>query len=497
MRNSPDMTNGNSNSENANGAEDSVNYHEEVGYEPSNTEASYKHPESKDKSGSRQSGPPGRSFSARARDRPPGNLNYTTRKPAPDAQPGLLEESTTPRGFPSTGYPLPADMHSQDNENQAPPELPSAPSRSNTTHSSDQRRDWASDRSPLQKLEVTLTGISKEEKRARVQEAELRLRERIARQKIEKEQGEVTAVSRTASQQSARSTNKTAPGTDGRRQRDDTQPEDTARYIPSIGARPPGGTAAVRHNRNASMNPQYPAVRRPEDPRYAHAENTSPSSVKMGSVPRRSVTMSGPSGKPEPGGGNIQHSRSVSHHGPSKLVQATPLSAAPVAISSAELVETPPTARAAQTSVESHTKPKKQSVSFNVPPPTPPPVFEWRNAPIARLVATDFDFQHLNMERSKAWWESGGTTNRRKSRALPKNYRTPAQKLTGKRPLSLPDYKRRENNTNQGLRSTKTSNQSFSCDAARCCDTRASRKSKSMSLKVQLRRTFGEGPSLS
>ncbi|KAI9684088.1 MAG: hypothetical protein M1829_003358 [Trizodia sp. TS-e1964] len=34
-------------------------------------------------------------------------------------------------------------------------------------------RDWASDRSPLQKLEVTLTDIAKEEKRAQVEEAEL------------------------------------------------------------------------------------------------------------------------------------------------------------------------------------------------------------------------------------------------------------------------------------------------------------------------------------
>jgi hypothetical protein len=39
----------------------------------------------------------------------------------------------------------------------------------------DQRREWAPDRSPLQKLEVTLNDISKEEKRARVEEAEMLL----------------------------------------------------------------------------------------------------------------------------------------------------------------------------------------------------------------------------------------------------------------------------------------------------------------------------------
>lgn len=45
----------------------------------------------------------------------------------------------------------------------------------------EQRREWAPDRSPLQKLEVTLNDISKEEKRARVEEAEMLLRESKSR----------------------------------------------------------------------------------------------------------------------------------------------------------------------------------------------------------------------------------------------------------------------------------------------------------------------------
>lgn len=57
----------------------------------------------------------------------------------------------------------------------------SAVSRSSAFREDAQRRDWAPDRSPLQKLEVTLNDISKEEKRARVQEAEMLLRERNAR----------------------------------------------------------------------------------------------------------------------------------------------------------------------------------------------------------------------------------------------------------------------------------------------------------------------------
>lgn len=56
----------------------------------------------------------------------------------------------------------------------------SAISKSSAFRNEAQRRDWAPERSPLQKLEVTLNDISKEEKRARVQEAELLLRERDA-----------------------------------------------------------------------------------------------------------------------------------------------------------------------------------------------------------------------------------------------------------------------------------------------------------------------------
>lgn len=60
------------------------------------------------------------------------------------------------------------------------------PVRSSTRRSSagaaDSRKEWAPERSPLQKLEVKLNDISKEEKRARVEKAERRMRERQAEQ---------------------------------------------------------------------------------------------------------------------------------------------------------------------------------------------------------------------------------------------------------------------------------------------------------------------------
>lgn len=71
-------------------------------------------------------------------------------------------------------------------QNEAQPQsqqMPlSAVSKSSARAAADGSRDWAPDRSPLQKLEVTLNDISKEEKRSRMQEAEMLLRERKARQ---------------------------------------------------------------------------------------------------------------------------------------------------------------------------------------------------------------------------------------------------------------------------------------------------------------------------
>jgi hypothetical protein len=437
MRGSPDMANGSSNPHVANGAQRAPGKRNRKQANPSeaasyDNETEHNHPKTPHNSGrDAQSGQIGRSFSARARDQPEGDLNYTTRKPVPPSNSELSEESTTPRGLPTEPYlPNPGAAMPEIHVSSPPPapgvSLP--PTRSNTTRSvsaSDSRRDWASDRSPLQKLEVTLSGISKEEKRARVQEAEMKARERIARKKAEQEKAELkAALAREASAQQAQPESQQRSDAARKNDRRDIPVEDGMRNgnatIPP--QRQPGGTA-VRQSRTNPTNPQFPAIRRPEDPQYARAETAIPSSAKLGNVPRRSVTVSGPAAKPG-APGKINHSRSMSQAGP-RQIQASALRAE----TTDELLTAP---REPQDSPESQVKPKKQSVSFNVPPPTPPPIFEWRNAQPARLGAADFDFQQLDMERSKAWWEGGGNKDRRKSRALPKNYKSPAQKSTGK-----------------------------------------------------------------
>ncbi|KAI0452537.1 hypothetical protein F5B21DRAFT_506236 [Xylaria acuta] len=58
---------------------------------------------------------------------------------------------------------------------------PTSPKRQESLGPEPQQKMWAADRSPLQKLELTLDSITKEEKRARVEAAERRARERAAR----------------------------------------------------------------------------------------------------------------------------------------------------------------------------------------------------------------------------------------------------------------------------------------------------------------------------
>ncbi|KXG53121.1 uncharacterized protein PGRI_001710 [Penicillium griseofulvum] len=428
MRGSPDMANGSSNPHIANGAQRASGRRNRKN---ASSAESYEHEECDDpktphRRDAHPSGQLDRSFSARARNQPEGNLNYTTGKPVPSSTEELLEESTTPRGLPTQPYSPKPSVDMPEIHVQSPT---SPPTRSNTTRSvsaSDSRRNWAPERSPLQKLEVTLTGISKEEKRARVQQAEIKARERIARKKAEQEKAELmAAAAREASAQHVQPGSQ-PPAGEARR--------NEGRDIPigdGIGnghaAAPPQQrqpeSTAVRHSRTVSTNPQYTSTRSLEDPQYTSAEAAIPSSAKIGNVPRRSVTVSGPAAK-QARPSNISHSRSMSQAGPRPMQAPSALRAE----TTNELLTAP---HAPQDSAESQVKPKKQSVSFNVPPPTPPPIFEWRNAQPARLAAPDFDFQNIDMDRSKAWWEGGGNNDRRKSRALPKNYKSPAQKSTG------------------------------------------------------------------
>ncbi|KAL4896770.1 hypothetical protein BDV59DRAFT_171444 [Aspergillus ambiguus] len=368
-----------------------------------------------------------RSFAARAKDLPPDAEIYGMDKP-------LSPEPPTPHD----GFAAPDPVSLAEAPKLSSP-VNSLPSRSNTVRSSsDQRRDWASDRSPLQKLEVTLNGISKEEKRARVLEAEMKLKERMAREK--------------------REANNDHPSPRALPERPTVLPQSSALVADaptSKGPRKPSAHADPAKSHSRATSVQYGALGPSSDNR------TNMASMKTGNVPRRSVSTSHRTGN-VPGAAPMNHSipseniavknmpvsqtaqpRGTYAMAQSGQVRLAPAQNRPISQDGGRLEHTRPAAVSQpgdmvgdnvdrdiyQQNVPmeppSDMQSTKPKVSFNVPPPTPPPLSEWRTAPVARLGASDFDFQSIDVDRGKAWWEGGSSNNRRRSRALPKTYQKP------------------------------------------------------------------------
>lgn len=329
-------------------------------------------------------------------------------------------------------------------------------------------------------------GISKEEKRARALEAERKLKERMARKSAagpppESQERDVKPSSRPTHENNV--PDRRAPRTDPRLQEngDYERPNFESQGKVNIQREPEPPRPTTSRGIPPSMHghPARPLLESQD------ASNRTPDvGVVKGGNARRSVSINQPLEEPrmlprEPKQANPRHSRALSSQlppthqipKPAKPAQTgAPNSGqpypdtrtrAPVSRTNPQQnghpVDPPavaavgdklPAPHEIQDSGESiipgsdesmqppQTKSKRHTVSFNVPPPTPPPLSEWKTAPTVKLGASDFDLQQsLDVDRSKAWWEAG-TRDRRQSRALPKNYqKAPAPKPTCK--LSL------------------------------------------------------------
>ncbi|RAL17152.1 uncharacterized protein BO97DRAFT_380290 [Aspergillus homomorphus CBS 101889] len=382
-------------------------------------------------------------------------------------------------------------------------------SRSNTRRSTaDRGRPLASDRSPLQLLEVSL----KEKKRARVLEAEMRLKERMQKE----------AEGRGAA--SSQPSNRADPRVAGREDVPRDMSEQTTRHNQPAtqGTRRPGHRRLASENRaeygpleqNPYEKPRAsrtsapslpnPLAYSPDEGPYSGVGKSSAAVVSRGTAPRRTVTVSHRTGGPPMG----PRAMNTSGHQDSRALEARTFDSAPP--KQDRMV--PPTRKNVPNQMESgkpgaHAQydsttqqgrplpqavpdagpqisktmlqrdpaknlggvapelsiplgadlsadlsretvgtttsaPSKPKVSFNVPPPTPPPLSEWKTAQVARLGASDFDFQRLDADRSKAWWEGGTSNNRRRSRALPSDFPqgTPTQKSTGSKRFQPPIF---------------------------------------------------------
>ncbi|KAE8350494.1 hypothetical protein BDV28DRAFT_37319 [Aspergillus coremiiformis] len=432
-----------------------------------------------------------RSFSGRTKDFPHEVNPSWMDKPLPPEPYNSPDEYATSRGSRSDSRHSISSSVKRDDSRTAPSPSntqPSPLSRSNTIRSTaEQRHDWAADRSPLQKLEVALNGISKEEKRARVLEAEMRLKERMARKQRESNSRATAPV---------QSQQETMPRKAEVSQRTNAgQPALSQQHLAQ------GSSDRVNPTHNRAALSQHPAPLPANVPQHARGYPRSVGVVRTDSAPRRSVSVSHQAGSNRMGSQtmNLDMPRDTSvpfttnrfqvHPPPSHprmtvrnqldtqatgqppylspaASQAKPaprpirrkeLPPTVIAVQKAELSAystgnrlTPNTAsvnsdssreqggniamtsQSLESELTSQPRSKRQTVSFNVPPPTPPPLSEWKTAPVARLGASDFDYQSFDAERSKAWWEGGGSNDRRKSRALPINY----QKPSTRRPLS-------------------------------------------------------------
>jgi hypothetical protein len=474
-----------------------------------------------------------RSFSARTRDLPPERSFG-----APDDGYDVNRKEIVSRRRPEPGrsitqplpsYDFPAAIVTSNSLDQAQQarrasdavsphgsgSRPSPVSRSSTVRSAKGEGRVPVDRSPLQQLEATLHGISKDEKRARVIEAEMRLREKIARrqsQRTDREEGMTSSGRADARDASTAAMSGVEDRNPARSM--GSRPRDVRRHSATVESKRPepdyisaahdGSSQEYQYARRqpapghtpASVEPQYPSIQAAREPQYASTEDdrrlaqsardtgrpqsgyhsrsySTGSSLSTG--PLRTENSSHKAVLTEPFtsgpatsagvartdsrklqkrlGSEYEHQRSpgyddqqlssrkpvdrsIDAESSSAGLQAPKRTAFPgkeVAGAKLSKVRDPEqepqldSDRSGETA-SSHLKPKRQTVSFDVPPPTPPPLSEWRDAGVARLRLADRDFEHFDAEKGKTWWERGSSSNRRRSRALPSDYQKPPPK---------------------------------------------------------------------
>lgn len=387
-------------------------------------------------------------------------------------------------------------------------------SRSSTVRSANGETRLRADRSPLQQLEVTLQGISKEEKRARVLEAEMRLKEQIARRQSQ----------RTTREEGSTSSRRTGADNDSTAAASSVEDQKLDRSVGSKQSDVPRRSATVESKRQeqerisaapqdrgsqdyqyartqpaptrmqAPVDVQYASVQAAREPQYASTEDDgraaeaardtgrpqtgyesrsysmdnsfSAGLLRTDNTSHRAVLNQPFTGGPATSAGvartnskklqkrrgpDYEQQRSLGYDGkqlpPRTQVEQTGLDptsinpqdpdraafhseeAAGVTLNKAPDHQQDTKNDRNDEITPSQQKPKKQTVSFDVPPPTPPPLSEWRDAPVARLRLANREFEHFDADKGKAWWERGGSSNRRQSRALPSDYRKPPPKV--------------------------------------------------------------------
>lgn len=344
--------------------------------------------------------------------------------------------------------------------------------RSNSRRSStDTHRQsgWTKKRSPLTKLKVTLDNISKEEKRAKVEEAERRLGEAQARRQAELLNSNVQSTS----------TIETAP-----------KPLPKVELSSPEDARPPRRMDTISRQKPEIYDPDAEYSRRnyaasnikkqqgllpsalPKTRRVSDDEHLQNLPVEEPATSIRDHQAFQPPPNPPNSGPQRRFSLSkavgVGRSNSQKLQKPVPkefrahLTGNQAAGSRSQSDGTIPAGNQVSTSIgdrpgdedhvglglshvddepQSHAphkengkgKQKQVTVSFAVPPPTPPPISEWKNAVACRLRESDFDLRDSHLDKS--WWETGGSRRRRRSHKIDTEDIMPRRKLKKSAPF--------------------------------------------------------------
>ncbi|KAK2785135.1 hypothetical protein FQN52_008621 [Onygenales sp. PD_12] len=474
---------------------------------------------------SRRYAPGARSFSARAKELPAERALDTLEQldPPQDSTSWVESQRQLNDGINASGKMSPqivlqnVTIRKPKNPRRslAPPPDPVQPPQSNsslspTSHWSvsqtsrkegQSRRDWAPEKSPLQKLEVTLKDISKEEKRARVEEAEMLLREAKAGRRSRQLSREIIPTSKPAEpnrpkssivdpstleeaglvrslsskqrdrlQQSAviestkadarRFSKEGRGGFDYQEQplTESNKPvlqepilDGPIRILDDMGQRRasvPSGKAAQPMERSINEtarlqkvqntynriddNDMHGPVREPSGPRPATDIPPAPEPMQRSNsrklqkpFPRDLNTqlladsrdrkrVLPPAVSSASVMQDVRPSTSRNSSATSKKALAEiPDNNSPVIVGLGLTNTTPPQGPIEKLPLEksNQTKPKQHSVSFAMPPLTPPPLEEWKKAVVGRLQVGDFDLRDDQPKR--AWWEGGGSGRRR------------------------------------------------------------------------------------
>lgn len=438
---------------------------------------------------------------------PPSNRQSQSRRSVTQPSPAAYSAAGTTSSYP----PVPSQTARRSSDVAAAPvgsgSHGSPLSRSSTVRSAaigkTERKDFAPDRSPLQQLESKLTGYSKEEKRARVLEAEIRVKEEIARREREKaRKGDfqespsqpdaprnLSGIPRESTKRAFESQNRPSNYTQSRDsasgppQNMYVQPADYQRTASQkYSVRRPENErpnrqleesqfAAVHPPSNAS---QYPPTRAnwPTDGRLERPAQP-PTHSKRDPTERRlyqnedrrqsealgdevGAGMSSKSRGPRPlemQSTHEQQYRDIQGSSDAPVLPANTSQSRPKGYiidpgrrpsqnrvlqllggAQRAFSNEPGSTQPVEETTEKKMKPRP-TVSFDMPPPTPAPLDEWRNAPVGRLRLPDENSESFDVDKGKAWWEGGGSSNRRQSRALPNDYRKEPPKVNGTFPL--------------------------------------------------------------